>query len=480
MQTQSMVECEGGTSAPAAVVADLVAAGSALPEVPALTLTVSDTRRVLPSDHRDDPYNAVCRWVEVRGRDAGPLNGVHATVKDSIAVGGLPMTCGSAALDGFIPTGDASVVRMLLDAGAELVAMTTMDDLALSGGGDSSVDGPVINPHDPTRSAGGSSGGAAASLFYDEVDLAIGTDQGGSTRVPASWCGVLGLKPTRGLIPYTGVVPGEPSLDHVGLLTRDPILLERALRTVAASDGTDVRQLGVAELREPALADHVGARAAVLSEVVRRSHPAVADAFARDCERLQQLGVTVVPVDLDPDAFGPVATGLFVEGLASVMAGTSSSYGHDHVEWRELTRALRDGVHRHEERLSSAVRATLEAARILAETSPGESYGRAAAQARPLTEAMMSLTAEFDFVLTPTTPFPAFSAQVDDPEEEVRRGWAVLANTGFVNVTGQPALSVPLSLVGDLPSGLQVIGARGADLRLIRLAQVLLNEAADD
>ncbi len=462
-----------------AVVADLVAAGEGLPEVPDLPLTPTRSREVVGAEGRDDPYNAVCRWVDVRGAGTGPLAGLRVSVKDSVAVGGVPMACGSAALDGFVPSGDASVVRALLEAGAGIVAVTTMDDLAFSGGGDSSVDGPVLNPHDVSRSAGGSSGGAAASLFLDGIDVAIGTDQGGSSRVPASWSGVLGLKPTRGLIPYTGVVPAEPSLDHVGLLARDPALLASVLRAVAVVDGTDARQVGVPRLAPAASRGVAGMRAVVLGGVVERSEPAVVEAFERDCARLREVGVTVARTDVDPDSFGPVATGLFVEGLVATLGGTASSFGHAHVEWRELTTALQEGIRLHEERLSPAVQATLEAARMLGRTAPGRSYSRAVARGRALTRALDALADEFDFIVTPTTPFPAFPVAVDDPEEQLRRGWAVLAHTGFSNVTGQPALSVPLSRVEGLPSGLQVIGARGSDLRLLELADALLRGGFD-
>ncbi|WGX97449.1 amidase family protein [Nocardioides sp. L-11A] len=465
---------------PEGVVADLVAAGEHLPAVPALALTPTVEREVRAGARSDDPWNAVRRWISVRGDRTGALSGLRVSLKDSVAIGGVPLTCGSAALPDFIPSGDASVVRELLDAGAELVAVTTMDDLAFSGGGDSCVDGPVLNPHDPTRSAGGSSSGAAASLHLDGVDVAIGTDQGGSSRVPASWCGVLGLKPTRGLVPYTGVVPGEPSLDHIGLLARTTGVLRRVLGVVAIDDGTDLRQRGVPRLSESTSAGPLGARAVVLRALVDRSAPEVAAAFRRDCDAVRALGVNVVETDLDPDAFGPVAAGLFVEGLAATLAGTASGFGHRHVEWRELTRALEDGVRRHEERLSLAVRVTLAAARTLARTRPGEAYSRAAAQAGALTAAFTALLAEFDFVLTPTTPFPPFPVMAAGPEDQVRRGWAVLGNTGFANVTGQPALSVPLSLADGMPSGLQIVGAHGTDLRLLDLAAALLQEAPRD
>ena len=136
----------------------------------------------------------------------GPLAGMRIALKDSMALAGVPMTCGSRVLEGYVPSRDAVIVERLLAAGAEIVAITNMDDLAFSGGGDSSAYGATLCPFDPERTAGGSSGGSAAALWYEGVDAGLGTDQGGSIRVPAAWCGVVGLKPTHGLVPYAGIV----------------------------------------------------------------------------------------------------------------------------------------------------------------------------------------------------------------------------------------------------------------------------------
>ena len=144
-------------------------------------------------------------------------------MKDSVAIAGIPLTCGSAILQGFVPRYDATVTDRILRAGAEIVCITNMDDLAFSGGGESSWYGPTRNPFDPERSAGGSSSGAAAALWYDGIDLAVGCDQGGSIRAPASWCGVVGLKPTHSLVPYTGIAGIDADL--------------RPLRPAGADDG---------------------------------------------------------------------------------------------------------------------------------------------------------------------------------------------------------------------------------------------------
>jgi amidase len=458
-----------------AVVQDLVAAGDLLPDVPVLPTADTGIRKLLPEDFSPDPLNAIARWVRVGGDQSGALTGLRVTVKDSIALAGIPMTCGSSALPGFVPSGDASVVRRLVAEGVQIVAVTTMDDLAMSGGGETCVSGLMGNPHAPGLSAGGSSGGAAASLYYEGIDAAIGTDQGGSSRVPAAWCGVLGLKPTRGLIPYTGIVGLESALDHVGVLARDPGVLKGVFASLVHVDGMDARQSQPATsgLLQGRLSETSRPRAVVLSAVADRASPEVQEAFRADCERVAELGVDLAVSDFDPAAFGPVGPGLFVEEFAAVLAGVRSTLGQPHYEWREFTDALQRGVQLHQAELSPAVRATLQASQELRTKGAGRSQARARAQADALRGGLERLTSEYDFILTPTTPFLPMTPS-SSPEEAVRRGWAVLEFTGTANISGQPSLSIPLSTVDGLPSGLLVTGAPNTDLALIDLAEQLM------
>jgi amidase len=156
----------------------------------------------------EDPLNAIVRWVDVTaapGQETSDLlAGKKIAMKDLIAVAGIPISAASLLLDGFVPREDAVVTERVLRAGGSIVAMTNMEGVAFGGGGESGIYGATRNPFDPARSTSGSSGGSAAALFYDGIDITFGTDQGGSVRLPASWCGVLGLKPTHSLVPYTG------------------------------------------------------------------------------------------------------------------------------------------------------------------------------------------------------------------------------------------------------------------------------------
>ena len=169
---------------------------------------------------REDPLNAIVRRCTLRGASSGKLAGKRFGLKNNICVAGMPMSCGSLVLDGYIPDTDATIVGRLLNEGAEVVATLNMDNFAFSGAGDTSALGAVLNPHSREHLAGGSSAGSAAALYYDDIDITIGGDQGGSIRIPASWCGVVGLKPTHGLVPYTGIVGIDNTFDHVGPMAR--------------------------------------------------------------------------------------------------------------------------------------------------------------------------------------------------------------------------------------------------------------------
>ncbi|HKA52120.1 MAG TPA: amidase family protein, partial [Candidatus Binatia bacterium] len=180
-----------------------------LPEV-----TYSERSPGRRPSRQEDLLNAVVRRCSVKGAKSGKLAGKRLGIKDNVCIAGIPMTCASLVLDGYVPDFDATIITRILAAGGEITAVLNMDNFAFSGGGDTSAYGPTRNPHNPEHLAGGSSGGSGAALYYDDIDLTIGGDQGGSIRIPASWCGVVGLKPTHSLVPYTGIVGIDATFDH--------------------------------------------------------------------------------------------------------------------------------------------------------------------------------------------------------------------------------------------------------------------------
>ncbi|WP_167305457.1 amidase family protein [Mycolicibacterium neoaurum] len=430
-----------------------------------------------PARHHEDPCNALVRRTHVVGTVPGPLSDMRVSVKDSIAMAGIPLTCGSAVLRDFTPTGDATVVRRLLDGGATITAVTNMDDLAFAGSGETSVYGPTLNPHDRSLLAGGSSGGAAASLLYEDDDLAVGTDQGGSVRVPASWCGTLGFKPTHGLIPYTGVAPMEPTLDHVGLLSRSVEPLTRALAVVAGPDGQDLRQHRYPRsiplaLNDRSSVDLGNTRLRIVTVTRNTADAPVRAAFDDVVERLRFAGAKIGTTELDPAELGPVGTGLFVEGMRHTIEGVHPAYGGSEYQWVEYTEALRKGIRDRHDELSPQIKATLLAAGTLHGSSPNRAYSRAVMAAERLRTSYRAALEEADFLIEPTVPsLPvAVSGGPTSVAGLADRAWAPLANTVGANIAGLPSISLPLGTSHGLPVGIMVTGKPWHDWALLEFA----------
>jgi amidase len=190
----------------------------------------------------ENRLNAWYWRCSIEGAVSGKLAGKTIAIKDNVCVSGIPMMNGSSVLEGYVPHEDATLVTRILDAGGEISGKAVCEHLCFSGGSHTSDTGPVLNPHDPKRSAGGSSSGSAALVVGGECDMAIGGDQGGSIRIPSSYCGAFGLKPTYGLVPYTGVFPIELTLDHVGPIARSATDCALLLEVIAGPDELDPRQ----------------------------------------------------------------------------------------------------------------------------------------------------------------------------------------------------------------------------------------------
>src|SRR5262245_55773236 len=195
----------------------------------------------------EDPLGAFIRTCRVKGADRGPLAGKTVALKDHIALAGVPLTFSSHMMDGYVPDFDATVVTRLLDAGATIVGKLKMEEFSWGGPGLSGVGdyGRPLNPHNREHVTGGSSSGSGAAVAGGMVDIAMGGDQGGSIRLPAAWCGIVGLMPTHGLVPHTGVFGLEPTIDYVGPMARSVDDVARVLECLAGPDGFDGRQARV-------------------------------------------------------------------------------------------------------------------------------------------------------------------------------------------------------------------------------------------
>ncbi|WP_277988391.1 amidase family protein [Salipiger thiooxidans] len=192
----------------------------------------------------DNPLNAWYYKSTVTGAETGELAGKTVVLKDNVMLAGVPMMNGSSTLEGYIPDIDATILTRMLDEGAVIAGKAHCELFCLSGGRHTNATGPVHNPHKSGYSAGGSSSGSAALVAAGEVDMAIGGDQGGSIRIPSAFCGIVGMKGTHGLVPYTGVMPIEIYVDHTGPMTATAADNALMMEVLAGPDGHDSRQIG--------------------------------------------------------------------------------------------------------------------------------------------------------------------------------------------------------------------------------------------
>src|SRR6266851_349471 len=212
----------------------------AMPDyVPAVTYPRTPGYR---PEGEENKYNAWYVKTEIKGAPSGKLAGKKIALKDNICLAGVPMMNGASTLEGYTPDTDATIITRMLDAGGTIIGKVHCEYFCFSGGSHTCAAGPVHNPHKMGYSAGGSSSGSAVVVATGEADMAIGGDQGGSIRIPASFSGIYGMKGTYGLVPYTGVMPIELTIDHTGPMTRNVRDNALLLEVLAGADGLDPRQ----------------------------------------------------------------------------------------------------------------------------------------------------------------------------------------------------------------------------------------------
>src|SRR5215467_2087632 len=430
----------------------------------------------------DNPFGAWYVTTEIQTRQDGPLAGQRIAVKDNIEVAGVPMMNGSAAVEGFVPRHDATVVTRLLDAGAIITGKAVCENLCFSGGSHTSATGPVRNPWDQSRSAGGSSSGSAALVAAGHADLALGGDQGGSIRIPAAFCGVVGHKPTHGLVPYTGAFPVENTLDHLGPITRTVTDAALMLGVLAGPDGLDPRQRTA---RPPAdyltglNAGASGLRIGVLAEgfgFPGLSDPAVDNAVRSAAAALERAGasVTEVSVRWHRDAMH-VWTVIATDGVVAQMID-GDGFG---LNWAgrydpELMDYYRRARRKRADQLPEAVKTAILAGRHELDAHGGRYYAMAQNLALELTAAYDAALAAVDAIVLPTmvTTAPPLPAPDETPEERAARtDEHAIVNTAPFDVTGHPATSVPAGLVNGLPAGLMIVGRKFEDETCLRVAR---------
>jgi amidase len=428
----------------------------------------------------DNPLGAWYWRTEIKGAFAGPLAGKTFAIKDNVCVAGVPMMNGCSVLEGYVPEIDATVVTRILDAGGAILGKAVCENLCFSGGSHTSATGPVRNPHDLSRSAGGSSSGSAALVAAGEVDLAIGGDQGGSIRIPSCWCGICGLKPTYGLVPYTGIFPIELTLDHTGPMARSVADLALLLEVIAGPDGFDPRQqagLTAVAYRRSLTGDLRGLRLGIVLEGFGwpdLSEKDVDECVTESAQAYARLGVEVKQVSIPwhrdgRHLFNAIAT----EGATTLMVlGNSMGTNWKGHYTTSLLDAYAHGRLTRANDLSETVKLLSLLGCYMREHYHGRYYAKAQNLARALTAAYDTALSDCDLLVMPTLPLKATSLPTPNAsrEEYVGRALEMIPNTCPFDITGHPAISVPCGMSEGLPVGMMLVGRRGEDATVLRAA----------
>ena len=424
--------------------------------------------------------NALNAWAvkaEVRGAAHGPLSGKRVVLKDNVCLAGVPMMNGASSLEGYVPDVDATVVTRILDAGGTIAGKAHCEYFCLSGGSHTSAHGPVHNPYRYGYAAGGSSSGSAALVGAGEIEMAIGGDQGGSIRMPAGWCGIYGMKATHGLVPYTGVMPIEATIDHTGPMTATVADNALLLEVIAGADGLDPRQYNVrVDKYTAALGRGVaGMRIGVVTEGFNfENSEADVDQKVREAaNRLRGLGATVEDVSIPMHRDGPaIWTPIALEGLmAQMMHGNGMGFNWKGLYTTSLLDAHANWRARANE-LSRTLKISMFAGEYFMRNYRGHFYAKAQNLSRVLAKSYDDALARFDLLLMPTLPMKATPIPPANAPLALwcQRGFEMLANTCPFDVTGHPAMSVPCGLSNGLPVGMQLIGKHYAESTIYRAA----------
>ncbi|TQV75767.1 amidase [Denitrobaculum tricleocarpae] len=428
-------------------------------------------------NQEENPLNAWYIKTDIRGAPSGPLEGKRVALKDNVCLAGVPMMNGASTLEGYTPDIDATIVTRILDAGGTIVGKAHCEYFCLSGGSHTNATGPVHNPYKLGHTAGGSSSGSGALVGLGEVEMAIGGDQGGSIRIPASFCGGYGMKPTHGLVPYTGIMPIEPTIDHTGPMTTNVEDNALLLEVLAGEDGLDPRQYapkidkyltalgrGVAGLRIGLVREGFG---------LPNSEADVDAKVRQAAETFRRLGAMVeeisVPIHLDGTA---IWTPIALEGLTDIMMhGNGFATGWEglymtslldhHANWRSRA-----------DELSPSLKISMFIGEYMLKHHRGHYYAKAQNLSRRLKQDYDQVLQRYDLLMMPTLPLKAPPLPGPDAPLSlyIQRAFEMISNTAPFDATGHPAMSIPCGMSEGLPIGLQLIGKHYDESTIYRAA----------
>lgn len=387
------------------------------------------------------------------GQYRGPLHGIPIALKDLYYTKGIRTTAGSKILSDFIPTYDATVVSRLQDAGAILIGKLNMHEFARGATNSSSLIGACYNPWDTLRVTGGSSGGSGAAVAAGLCYGALGSDTGGSIRIPAAFCGIVGLKPTYGRVSRHGVFPLSWSLDHVGPMTRTVTDAALMLQTIAGHDRQDptTRAAVVPDYTAPLTEDIEGVRLGIPQEFYfEQLDSEVSESVRAAIQTLERAGAHTEEISLPLSQYAGAA--------GRIISLTEAAEIHEPF----LKTRLAD--------YSPDVRAGFLTGQLIL----GKHYIKAQRLRSLIRQEMAAALQRVDALITPTVPIPApriGQTTIDIGQEHLETLWALSRLTRPANLTGFPAISVPCGFTQDgLPIGLQLTGRPFAEASILQIA----------
>ncbi|MGB8178957.1 MAG: Asp-tRNA(Asn)/Glu-tRNA(Gln) amidotransferase subunit GatA [Acidimicrobiales bacterium] len=407
-----------------------------------------------------------------RGEDPGPLAGVPVALKDNLCQVGELTTAGSRILEGWRPPYSATVVKRILNAGAVPVGKTNMDEFAMGSSTENSYYGPTRNPHDPSRVPGGSSGGSAAAVAAHMTPLALGSDTGGSIRQPAALCGVVGVKPTYGLVSRFGLIAFASSLDQIGPFANNVTDAALLLEVIAGHDARDSTSLPEAapSLLAGINAGVAGKRVGIVRELMEGADDEVLAAVEKARATLQEAGATMVELSIPECRLGLSAYYLIApaEASSNLARFDGVRYGlrvdaDDVAAMNEATRTLGFGA--------EVKRRIMLGTYALSAGYYDAYYGQALKVRTQMIDAFRRAYDQADLLLGATAPSVAFKFG-----EKTSNPLAMYLSDVFTiptNLAGDPAISVPYGRDGDLPIGVQLLGPGRSEALLFAAARVL-------
>ncbi|WP_256546491.1 Asp-tRNA(Asn)/Glu-tRNA(Gln) amidotransferase subunit GatA [Halobellus inordinatus] len=429
--------------------------------------------------------NAFITEETIEGADDGPLADATVAVKDNISTEGVRTTCGSAMLESYVPPYDATVVERLKDAGATIVGKANMDEFGMGGTTETSAYGAVKNPVDEGHVPGGSSGGSAAAVAAGDADLALGSDTGGSVRNPAAFCGVVGIKPTYGLVSRYGLVAYANSLEQIGPIGTSVEETAALLDVISGPDPKDsttrfdLDEDGEDAAHPAADSNYAGAAdgdvdgmtIGVITDLLEGADDRVVEVFEASLEDLRAQGAETVEVSLDSlehavQAYYVIAMSEASSNLARFDGVRYGQPGGYEGNWNDAFARAR------EEGFGEEVKRRILLGTYALSAGYHDKYYKKAQDARAWVKRDFDdALDQADVLATPTMPVlpPELGESLDDPLQL----YLMDANTVPVNLANLPAISVPAGEADGLPVGLQLIGPKFGEESIVRAASAV-------